>query len=90
MIAEQADNVDIVVRLALTDGETFDLHLINNILRVSWPDEERITSGQWTTDRQTIIAILTDELSKTDALTSGRIKASGDQQRHQRFASLFE
>ena len=33
MIAEQADNVDIVVRLALTDGETFDLHLINNILR---------------------------------------------------------
>ena len=90
VIAEQADNVDIVVRLALTDGETFDLHLINNILRVSWPDEERITSGQWTTDRQTIIAILTDELSMTEALTSGRIKASGDQQRHQRFASLFE
>ena len=90
VIAEQADNVDIVVRLALTDGETFDLHLINNILRVSWPDEERITSGQWTTDRQTIIAILTDELSMTEALTSGRIKASGDQQCHQRFAKLFE
>ena len=52
VIAEQADNVDIVVRLALTDGETFDLHLINNILRVSWPDMERATSGQWTTDRR--------------------------------------
>ena len=90
VIAEQADNVDIVVRLALTDGETFDLHLINNILRVSWPDEERITSGQWTTDRQTIIAILTDELSMMEALTDGRIRASGDRQRHQRFASLFE
>ena len=90
MIAEQADNVDIVIRLALADGETFDLHLINNILRVSWPDEERVTSGQWTTNRQTIIAILTDELSMMEALTNGRIKASGDQQRHQRFASLFE
>jgi len=90
VIAEQADNVDIVVRLALTDGETFDLHLINNILRVTWPDQERVTAGQWTTDRQTIIAILTDELSMTEALSKGEIRASGDQQRHQRFASLFE
>jgi alkyl sulfatase BDS1-like metallo-beta-lactamase superfamily hydrolase len=90
VIAEQANNVDIVVRLAVTDGETFDLHLINNILRVSWPDQERVTSGQWTTDRQTIIAILTDELSMTEALTNGRIRTSGDRQRQQRFASLFE
>ena len=90
VIAEQANNVDIVVRLTLTDGETFDLHLINNILRVSWPDQERVTSGQWTTDRQTIIAILTNELSMMEALSSGRIQASGNQQRHERFASLFE
>ena len=90
VIAEQADNVDIAVRLSLTDGDTFDLHLVNNILRVSWPDQERVTSGQWTTDRQTIIAILTDELSMIDALTNGRIRASGDQERHHRFASLFE
>ena len=90
VIAERANNVDIVVRLAMTDGETFDLHLINNILRVSWPDQERVTSGQWTTDRQTIIAILTDELSMMEALTNGRIRTSGDRQRHQRFASLFE
>ena len=90
VIAEQANHVDIGVRLAITDGKTFDLHLINNILRVRWPDEERVTSGQWTTDRQTIIAILTDELSMIEALTNGRIRASGDRQRHQRFASLFE
>jgi alkyl sulfatase BDS1-like metallo-beta-lactamase superfamily hydrolase len=90
VIAEQANNVDIVVRLTLTDGDTFDLHLINNILRVSWPDQERVTSGQWTTDRQTIIAILTNELSMMEALSSGRIQASGNQQRHERFASLFE
>lgn len=90
VIGEQADNVDIVVRLALTDGETFDLHLINNILRVSWPDLERATSGLWTTDRQTVIAVLTDELSMMEALNTGRSRASGDRQRHQRFASLFE
>jgi alkyl sulfatase BDS1-like metallo-beta-lactamase superfamily hydrolase len=57
---------------------------------VSWPDQERVTSGQWTTDRQTIIAILTDELSMTEALTNGRIRTNGDRQRQQRFASLFE
>jgi alkyl sulfatase BDS1-like metallo-beta-lactamase superfamily hydrolase len=90
VIAEQADNVDIAIRLALTDGDTFDLHLINNILRVSWPDRERAMSGQWTTDRQTIVAILTDELSMMEALSNGRIRATGDQQRHQRFALLFE
>jgi alkyl sulfatase BDS1-like metallo-beta-lactamase superfamily hydrolase len=90
VIAENADNVDIAVRLVLTDGETFDLHVINNILRVSWPDEERATSGQWKTDRQTIMAILTNEISMVDALSSGRIQASGNVQRNRRFASLFE
>ena len=90
MIAENADNVDIAVRLVLTDGETFDLHLINNIVRVSWPDQERAMSGQWKTDRQTIMAILTNELSMMDALSSGRIQTSGNLQRNQRFASLFE
>jgi alkyl sulfatase BDS1-like metallo-beta-lactamase superfamily hydrolase len=90
VIAENADNVDIAVRLVLTDGETFDLHLINNIVRVSWPDQERATSGQWKTDRQTIMAILTNELSMMDALSSGRIQTSGNLQRNQRFASLFE
>ena len=90
VIAENADNVDIAVRLVLTDGETFDLHLINNILRVSWPDQERATSGQWKTDRQTIMAILTNEISMVDALSSGRIQASGNLQRNRRFASLFE
>jgi alkyl sulfatase BDS1-like metallo-beta-lactamase superfamily hydrolase len=90
VIAENADNVDIAVRLVLTDGETFDLHLINNILRVSWPDQERAMSGQWKTDRQTIMAILTNELSMMDALSSGRIQTSGNLQRNQRFASLFE
>ena len=90
VIAENADNVDIAVRLVLTDGETFDLHVINNILRISWPDEERATSGQWKTDRQTIMAILTNEISMVDALSSGRIQASGNLQRNRRFASLFE
>ena len=90
VIAENADNVDIAVRLVLTDGETFDLHVINNILRVSWPDEERATSGQWKTDRQTIMAILTNEISMVDALSSGRIQGSGNLQRNRRFASLFE
>ena len=90
VIAENADNVDIAVRLVLTDGETFDLHVINNILRVSWPDQERATSGQWKTDRQTIMAILTNELSMMDALSSGRIQTSGNLQRNRRFASLFE
>ncbi|MCH1601381.1 MAG: MBL fold metallo-hydrolase [Luminiphilus sp.] len=90
VIAENADNVDIAVRLVLTDGEAFDLHVINNILRVSWPDQERATSGQWKTDRQTIMAILTNEISMVDALSSGRIQASGNLQRNRRFASLFE
>ena len=76
--------MDIVVRLALKDGKTFDLHLINT-LRLSWLNQERVTSGQWTTDRKTIIAILTDELSIVKALTNGRIRANGDQQRRQLF-----
>ena len=39
--AENADNVDITVQLDLTDGEVYDLRVINNVLRISWPDEER-------------------------------------------------
>jgi hypothetical protein len=36
------------------------------------------------------MAILTNELSMVDALSSGRIQTSGNLQRNRRFASLFE
>ena len=55
VIAENADNVDITVRLDLTDGEVYDLRVINNVLRISWPDEERAVASNWRTDRATVI-----------------------------------
>ncbi|EHQ56495.1 alkyl sulfatase-like hydrolase [gamma proteobacterium HIMB55] len=90
VIAENADNVDITVRLDLTDGEVYDLRMINNVLRISWPDEERAVASNWRTDRATVISVLTDELSLNDAITSGRIAASGNARKTQAFASLFE
>ena len=90
VIAENADNVDITVRLDLTDGEVYDLRMINNVLRVSWPDEERAVASNWRTDRATVISVLTDELSLNEAITSGRIAASGNARKTQAFASLFE
>lgn len=90
VIAENADNVDITVRLDLTDGEVYDLRMINNVLRISWPDEERAVASNWRTDRATVISVLTDELSLNEAITSGRIAASGNARKTQAFASLFE
>ena len=90
VIAENADNVDITVRLDLTDGEVYDLRMINNVLRISWPDEERAVASNWRTDRATVISVLTDELSLNDAITTGRIAASGNARKTQTFASLFE
>ena len=94
VIAEQANHVDITVRLDLTDGDAYDLRIINNVLRVSWPDEERVVASHWQTDKATIIAVLTDELTLADALRSGRIATSDstrDSARQNRiFAGLFE
>ena len=94
VIAERANHLDITVRLALTDGDAYDLRIINNVLRVSWPDEERVVASHWQTDKATIIAVLTDELTLADALRSGRIATSDstrDSARQNRiFAGLFE
>ena len=90
VIAENADNVDITVRLDLTDGEVYDLRVINNVLRISWPDEERAVASNWRTDRATVIGVLTDEMSLSEAITSGRIAATGNARKTQTFASLFE
>lgn len=94
VIAERANHVDITVRLDLVDGDAYDLRIINNVLRVSWPDEERAAASYWQTDKATIIAVLTDELTVADALRSGRIATSDstrDSARQNRiFAGLFE
>ena len=94
VIAEQANHVDITVRLDLVDGEAYDLRIINNVLRVSWPDEERVIASHWQTDKATIIAVLTDELTLAESLRSGRIATSDntrDSARQNRiFAGLFE
>ena len=90
VIAENADNIDITVRLDLSDGEIYDLRIINNVLRVSWPDEERPVASNWRTDRATVIGVLTDEMSLSDALSSGRIAVTGNARQTQTFAALFE
>ena len=94
VIAERANHVDITVRLDLTDGDAYDLRIINNVLRVSWPDEERVIASHWQTDKATIIAVLTDELTLAESLRSGRIATSDntrDSARQNRiFAGLFE
>ena len=90
VIAENADNIDITVRLDLSDGEIYDLRIINNVLRVSWPDEERPVTSNWRTDRATVIGVLTDEMSLSDALSSGRIAVTGNARQTQTFAALFE
>lgn len=90
VIAENANNIDITVRLDLADGEVYDLRIINNVLRVSWPDEERAAASSWRTDRATVIAVLTDEMSLSEAIASGRIAAEGNARQTQTFAALFE
>jgi len=90
VIAEKADNIDITVRIDLTDGEIYDLRITNNVLRVSWPDEERTVASNWRTDRAAVIAVLTDEMSLSEAITSGRIAAAGNARQTQTFAALFE
>lgn len=90
IIAENADEVDIAIRLDLTDGEVYDLRIINNILRVSWPDEERAIASNWETDRATVIAVLINELSLSTAIAGGRIATAGNTRQSQIFANLFE
>lgn len=90
VIAEKADHVDIAIRLDLIDGEVYDLRIINNILRVSWPDDERAVASDWRTDKATVIAVLTNELSLSDAIARGRITTAGSSRKAQIFADLFE
>ena len=90
VIAENANDIDITVRLDLTDGEVYDLRVINNVLRISWPDEERAVASNWRTDRATVIGVLTDEMSLSEAITSGRVAATGNARKTQTFAALFE
>jgi alkyl sulfatase BDS1-like metallo-beta-lactamase superfamily hydrolase len=90
VIAENANDIDITVRLDLTDGDVYDLRVINNVLRISWPDEERAVASNWRTDRATVIGVLTDEMSLSESITSGRIAATGNARKTQTFAALFE
>lgn len=90
VIAENADNVDITVRLDLTDGEVYDLRIVNNVLRVSWPDEERLIASNWRTDRATVISVITDEMSLSDAIANGRIATVDNTRQTGTFAKLFE
>ena len=90
VIAENANDIDITVRLDLIDGDVYDLRVINNVLRISWPDEERAVASNWRTDRASVISVLTDELSLNEAITSGRIAATGNARKTQTFAALFE
>lgn len=90
VIAENADNVDITVRLDLTDGEVYDLRIVNNVLRVSWPDDERLIASNWRTDRATVISVITDEMSLSDAIANGRIATVGNVRQTATFAKLFE
>lgn len=90
VIAEKADHVDIAIRLDLIDGEVYDLRIINNVLRVSWPDDERAIASDWRTDKATVIAVLTNELSLSDAIARGRITTAGSSRKAQIFADLFE
>ena len=90
VIAEKADHVDITIRLDFIDGEVYDLRIINNVLRVSWPDDERAVASDWRTDKATVIAVLTNELSLSDAIARGRIATAGSSRKAQIFADLFE
>ena len=90
VIAEKADHVDITIRLDFIDGEVYDLRIINNVLRVSWPDDERAVASDWLTDKATVIAVLTNELSLSDAIARGRIATAGSSRKAQIFADLFE
>ena len=90
IIAEKADHVDIAIRLDLIDGEVYDLRIINNVLRVSWPDDERAVASDWRTDKATVIAVITNELSLSDAIARGRITTAGSSRKAQIFADLFE
>lgn len=90
VIAENADNVDITVRLDLTDGEVYDLRIVNNVLRVSWPDDERLIASNWRTNRATVISVITNEMSLSDAIANGRIATVGNARQTATFAKLFE
>lgn len=90
VIAEKADHVDITIRFDFIDGEVYDLRIINNVLRVSWPDDERAVASDWRTDKATVIAVLTNELSLSDAIARGRIATAGSSRKAQIFADLFE
>jgi alkyl sulfatase BDS1-like metallo-beta-lactamase superfamily hydrolase len=90
LIAERADHIDTTIRLTLDGTETFDLSIINNVLRVSWPDDERPVMSEWSTDRATLIGALTHQFTLVQALENRSIRVSRNSQGSNQFASLFE
>ena len=90
LVAEKADDVDMTVRLTLDNSQVYDLRIINNILRVTWPDDERTVMSEWSTDRATLIGALTNEFTLVQALEKRAIRVLRNTQGSQEFASLFE
>ena len=86
----QSDHIDTTIRLTLDGTETFDLSIINNVLRVSWPDDERPVMSEWSTDRATLIGALTHQFTLVQALENRSIRVSRNSQGSNQFASLFE
>ena len=90
LVAEKADDVDMTVRLTLDNSQVYDLRIINNILRVTWPDDERTVMSEWSTDRATLIGALTNEFTLVQALEKRAIRVLRNTQGSQEFASLLE
>ena len=78
------------VRLTLDNSQVYDLRIINNILRVTWPDDERTVMSEWSTERATLIGALTNEFTLAQAIEKRAIRVLGNTQGSQEFASLFE
>jgi hypothetical protein len=78
------------VRLTLDNSQVYDLRIINNILRVTWPDDERTVMSEWSTERATLIGALTDQFTLVQAIKKRSIRVSRNAQGSTQFASLFE
>lgn len=78
------------VRLTLDNSQEYDLRIVNNILRVTWPDDERTVMSEWSTARAPLIGALTNKFTLAQALEKRAIRVLGNTQGSQEFASLLE
>lgn len=88
-VAEAADHINIRIRVRIAD-DTLDLVVVNNLLKVSWPDTEKVPDAEWQLSRATLIELVSRQKTLTALIDSDDIAVAGSISHSNQLTALIE